>query len=88
MGGHTLGRMYPTHSMLKTDDPLSTIIQSYADNQDAWLKDFIPTFDKMMSNGYSESALKEAPLSWENVECTKKHFLLSSPKPEDSFISV
>ena len=57
-----------------TDDPLSTIIQSYADNQDAWLKDFIPTFEKMMSNGYSESALKEAPLSWENVECTKKHW--------------
>ena len=59
-----------------TDDPLSTIIQTYADNQDAWVKDFIPTFEKMMSNGYPPSALKEAPLSWKNVQCTKKHWYM------------
>jgi len=53
------------------DEPLSTIISTYADNQAAWVKDFIPAFEKMMSNGYSSSDLKDAPSSWENVLCKK-----------------
>ena len=55
----------------ESDEPLSTIIQTYADDQAAWVEDFLPAFEKMMSNGYSGSDLKEAPVSWENVQCLK-----------------
>jgi len=60
-----------------TDDPLSTIIQTYADDQGAWVRDFIPTFEKMMSNGYSATDLTEAPMSWENIQCKKKGYTIN-----------
>ena len=32
--------------------PLHEIFESYAKNQDEWINDFIPTFEKMLANGY------------------------------------
>jgi hypothetical protein len=55
------------------DDPLSTIFETYADDQEAWVKDFVPAFEKMMSNGYSQSDLQDAPTSWEGVRCWKQN---------------
>jgi len=55
------------------DDPLSTIIEKYAENQAVWVDDFIPAFEKMMRNGYSVTELTEAPSSWDNVQCRKQN---------------
>ena len=37
--------------------------------KDLWLRDFIEAFEKMMANGYEDSALTKASNSWENVLC-------------------
>ena len=33
-------------------DPLHEIFEEYAKDQDKWISDFIPTFEKMLANGY------------------------------------
>jgi len=46
------------------------IVEEYADNQDKWLADFIPALEKVLSNGYSDTALTQAPSSGMNdVDC-------------------
>ena len=70
------------------DSPVSTIFTDYANDQvgnnpigvkpglislqDIWIGDFIPTFEKMMRNGYTDTELTKAPLSWANVLCLPK----------------
>ena len=33
--------------------PLYQIVEKYATDQDAWLQDFVPALEKMLSNGYN-----------------------------------
>ena len=47
--------------------PLHEIMDEYANNQTAWINDFIPTMEKMMRNGYTN--LAEAPDFHSNVHC-------------------
>ena len=69
------------------DSPVSTIFSEYANDQvsndlgfvielfsfqSIWIGDFIPTFEKMMRNGYTDTELVSAPHSWENVLCLPK----------------
>ena len=37
--------------------PLHQIVEEYAKDQNAWIADFIPTLEKMMSNGYEDGEL-------------------------------
>merc|ERR1719232_154989 len=39
------------------DLTLADHVERYADDQDAWIRDFIPAMEKMISNGYEESEL-------------------------------
>jgi hypothetical protein len=48
--------------------PVSQIMDEYANNQTAWINDFIPTMEKMMRNGYS-AGLTNAPDHNANVFC-------------------
>ena len=34
--------------------PLYAVFEEYAKDQDKWINEFIPTFEKMMSNGYDK----------------------------------
>lgn len=34
--------------------PLHKIVEEFADDKVSWLKEFVPTFEKMISNGYSD----------------------------------
>ena len=45
--------------------------------QDLWISEFIPTFEKMMSNGYDPSELTAGPNSWENVICSLENSVIS-----------
>merc|ERR1712094_21434 len=36
---------------------LSEHVEHYADDQDAWIEDFLPTMEKMLSNGYTRDDL-------------------------------
>ena len=48
--------------------PLYEIMEEYADDQTAWINDFIPTMEKMMRNGYP-AGLTDAPNHHQNVKC-------------------
>ena len=37
--------------------PLHQIVEEYAKDQHAWMTDFVPTMEKMMSNGYDNGEL-------------------------------
>lgn len=43
--------------------PLHQIVEEFADNATIWLETFIPTFEKMLANGYSEDEMQAAPLT-------------------------
>ena len=34
--------------------PLHQVFEEYAQDQDKWLNDFVPTMEKMLSNGYDK----------------------------------
>ena len=41
-------------------EPLHTIFEEYADDQSAWMRDYVPAMEKMLANGYPEG-LQGAP---------------------------
>ena len=41
-------------------EPLHTIFEEYADDQNAWMRDYVPAMEKMLANGY-ETGLVDAP---------------------------
>ena len=41
-------------------EPLYTIFEEYADDQSAWMRDYVPAMEKMLANGY-DSGLVDAP---------------------------
>jgi len=77
-------------------EPLHTIFEEFADNQDNWVRDFKAVFEKMLSNGYG-SNLVPAPDQWTNVTCSRpdpwsgdwvichKNLGLSGPRDEVPF---
>ena len=40
-------------------EPLHTIFDEYADDQSAWMRDYVPAMEKMLANGYD--SLVDAP---------------------------
>ena len=49
--------------------PLHEIFEEYANDQQKWINDYVPTFEKMISNGYDK--LQAAPDQWTNVICPR-----------------
>lgn len=43
-------------------DPLHAIFDEYADDQSAWMRDFVPAMHKMLANGYP-AGLNAAPVA-------------------------
>ena len=41
-------------------EPLYTIFEEYADDQSAWMRDYVPAMEKMLANGY-DTGLVDAP---------------------------
>ena len=50
-------------------EPVSSYFGIYAEDQKEWVKDYVPTFEKMVRNGYDDNDLTRAPDSWTNVRC-------------------
>ena len=57
--------------------PLHEIVEEYADDQDAFIRDFIPALEKMLSNGYESSDLQDSELeySFGSVHCNRPAFV-------------
>ena len=49
--------------------PLHEIFEEYANDQQKWINDYVPTFEKMISNGYED--LQDAPDQWTDVICPR-----------------
>ena len=49
--------------------PLYQVVEEYADDQNAWIEDFIPTMEKMMSNGYGENDLIDSNYDYSKLSC-------------------
>jgi len=54
------------------DKPLHKIIEDYARDQAIWIRDFIPAFEKMLSNGYAPNELTDGPDQFSNVICSDR----------------
>lgn len=52
--------------------PLHQIIEDYADHQENWIRDFVPTFEKLISNGYTEEELEDGPDQWTGITCPRQ----------------
>jgi len=49
-------------------EPLYTIFEEYADDQSAWMRDYVPAMEKMLANGY-DTGLVDAPDFTTGVVC-------------------
>jgi len=49
-------------------EPLYTLFEEYASNQQNFVRDFVIAMEKMLANGYSEG-LTQAPDHWTDVSC-------------------
>jgi len=47
--------------------PMHQIVEEYADSNEKFLADFVPTFEKMLRNGYAAHELESAPMA--SFEC-------------------
>ena len=53
--------------------PLHQIVEEYAEDQDAWIRDFIPALEKMLANGYESTDLQDSAVeySFGQVHCSR-----------------
>ena len=52
--------------------PMHEIFEEYAADQQKWVNDFVPTLEKMLSNGYQYDDLVDAPDQYTGIECTRQ----------------
>ena len=51
--------------------PLHEIFEEYAHDQQKWVDDYVPTFEKMLANGYGEGELVNGPDQYTGVYCPR-----------------
>ena len=52
--------------------PLHEIFEEYATDQQKWVNDFVPTLEKMLSNGYANGELVDGPDQYTGIQCTRQ----------------
>jgi len=57
----------PLQTYAPEGEPLHSVVEEFADDQNAWLRDFLPALQKMVENKAND--LVEAPTGWWNAEC-------------------
>ena len=48
------------------------IVQQFADDNQAWVESFVPTFQKMQENGYTSGSLTPSPNGWQGLVCNHR----------------
>ena len=46
------------------------IVEEFANDEQAWINEFVPVFQKMQENGYNDGGLKASPNTWQGLICT------------------
>ena len=49
------------------------IVQKFADDEQAWINEFVPTFQKMQENGYLPGSLSTSPNTWQGLKCNNNN---------------
>ena len=49
------------------------IVELFAQDQQSWINEFVPVFEKMQENGYASGALTTSPSGWEGLMCDKRN---------------
>merc|ERR1719379_2806371 len=63
----------PKQKLAPEGTALSEIFEEYADDQAAWVDDFVPALEKMLANGYASSELTEPSFDqWTSVVCPEQ----------------
>merc|ERR1712107_503465 len=57
----------PLQTYAPEGEPLHSIVEEFADDQNAWLRDFLPALQKMVENKAGD--LVESPSTWFSAEC-------------------
>ena len=45
------------------------IVERFANDNQAWIEEFVPAFEKMQENGYSGGSLTDSPNGWQGLVC-------------------
>ena len=49
------------------------IVKKFADDEQAWINEFVPTFQKMQENGYLSGSLSTSPNTWQGLICNNNN---------------
>ena len=49
------------------------IVKKFADDNQAWIDEFVPAFQKMQENGYNTGSLTTAPSGWQGLVCNNNN---------------
>ena len=45
------------------------IVEEFANDEQAWINEFVPVFQKMQENGYNDESLTTSPNTWQGLIC-------------------
>ena len=45
------------------------IVEKFANDEQAWINEFVPAFQKMQENGYDPGTLTSSPNTWQGLVC-------------------
>ena len=45
------------------------IVEEFANDEQAWINEFVPVFQKMQENGYNDGSLTTSPNTWQGLIC-------------------
>jgi len=48
------------------------VVDLFAEDQQLWINEFVPAFEKMQENGYASGALTASPSGWEGLICNHR----------------
>ena len=51
--------------------PVYQVFEEYAQDQDKWVQDFLPTYQKMLANGYADGDLEDSPYQYDRFVCPR-----------------
>ena len=51
------------------------IVEAFAEDQQLWINEFVPVFQKMQENGYGSGSLSSSPNGWQGLICSKRDCL-------------
>ena len=49
------------------------IVEKFANDEQAWINEFVPVFQKMQQNGYNDESLTMSPNTWQGLICNNNN---------------